>query len=64
MAEELLTTREAARRLGMSISTFHRHLSLGYLQIDPVQKLDGLRGAYLFHAADIERLVAQRQEAS
>jgi len=51
---ETLTSREAAERLGIAVSTFHTWVSAG--KLTPVKQLDGLRGAKLFATADVEAL--------
>lgn len=48
---DLLTTAEAAARLGVSTKTIYRRVQAGSLV--PVRKLDGIRGAYLFDPATI-----------
>lgn len=58
----LLATREAAERLGVDRRRIVRMVQSGTLK--PVQKLPGETGAYLFAAADIERLEADRWAAS
>lgn len=50
--ENLITTAEAARILGKSVSTVCRDAQLGYLPVH--QKLPGQRGAYLFDRAAIQ----------
>jgi hypothetical protein len=52
---ELIGTREASERLGESIRQTIRRVESG--KLEPVAKMPGLRGAYVFNAADIDRLV-------
>ena len=61
MTTDLLTTHVAATRLGVSVRTIHRLVADGHLT--PACKLDGPRGAYLFHAADVTAF-ATRKAAS
>jgi excisionase family DNA binding protein len=57
---ETLTTREAAERVGVPISTFHNWVSAG--RIAPVKQLPGTRGAYLFAPEAVEALRAEHIE--
>lgn len=50
----LVNSADAAQRIGVSRSTLQRMVNLG--QLRPVGKGPGLRGAYLFDAADIDRV--------
>ena len=50
----VLTSREAAERCGIPLRTWHNWVLAGH--IDPVRKLDGIRGALLFDADEVERL--------
>lgn len=52
--ETLLTTSEVAAALGVSVQTVSRWVSIGRLQ--PIRKLPGLRGAFLFSPDDIAAL--------
>lgn len=52
--ETLLTTSEVASALGISVQTVSRWVSIG--RLEPVRKLPGLRGAFLFSPADIDAL--------
>lgn len=55
----LLTTREAAERLSVPISTFLRWVAENRVPV--AQKLSGVRGAYLYSAADLDALeIGQR----
>lgn len=55
---ETLTTRQAAERIGsrlgrrVPVSTLHRWIA--DLRLRPLTKLDGLRGAYLFAASEVD----------
>ena len=51
--EDLLTSEEARAELGVDRSTLHRRVRRG--DITPARKLPGLRGAFLFTRAEIER---------
>jgi excisionase family DNA binding protein len=55
---ELLSSGDVARLLGCSPRTVHRLVKAGDLQ--PVHKLDGPNGAFLFHADAVEELARQR----
>lgn len=58
----LVTTAEALAILRRSSpSTVTRLVQAG--KLSPAQKLPGLRGAYLFDKADVERLAAKRSAA-
>lgn len=54
---ESLTTKDAAARLGVPVSTFHRKYAP---KLNPIWKAPGLRGARLWNGADIARLIAER----
>ena len=54
MATNLITTKEAAAQLGVSVSTISRMVATDRLKA--ATKLDGLRGAYLFRTEDIDEL--------
>jgi len=58
MATTHLTSREAAERLGVSISTLHLLSQLG--EITPVLQAPGLRGAKWFSPEDVDALKAKR----
>lgn len=51
---ETVPTAEAAQIVGKSVKTFLRWKEAG--RIEPVAKLPGLRGAYLFDRSDVEAL--------
>lgn len=55
---EQLSTSEAADVLGKSVRSTIRLVEAGVLV--PTKKLPGIRGAYLFDRADIERLAKER----
>lgn len=52
----LLSTTEAVERLNIDRSTLTRWVASG--RIKPAHKLPGLRGAYLFDEAEVERVKA------
>lgn len=54
---QLLTSAEACEQLGIDRSTLSRWVALD--RITPAQKLPGLRGAFLFDPAEIERVKAE-----
>lgn len=54
---DLIPTSEAARRLGRDVSTVHRWVASGRLK--PAAKTPGIRGARLFHEADVDRLAQE-----
>jgi excisionase family DNA binding protein len=56
--DQLLTTTEAAHILGVSIATVQRMVADGRLV--SVAKAPGLRGAYLFTDADVQRAAEGR----
>lgn len=55
MQTDQIPTSEAAQLVGKSVKTFLRWKEAG--RIDPVAKLPGLRGAYLFDRSEVEALV-------
>jgi predicted site-specific integrase-resolvase len=58
----LIGSREACRLLGeINRSTLIRWVRAGVLQ--PVAKLDGANGAYMFARADVEKLARERSAA-
>lgn len=60
--DELITTRDAARRLGVSVRKVSRLVAEGHLA--PARTLPyGRRGAFLFDPEDVKRLAAAREEA-
>lgn len=60
--DELLTSSQAGTILNRSYRTVIRLADLGKLPI--AAKLPGPNGAYLFRRGDVEKLAAQRSEAS
>ena len=52
--DDLLTSSDVARLLQISVPTVNRWAAAGRLPV--VQKLPGIRGAYLFRRVDVERL--------
>lgn len=56
MADDLITTADLARQLGVTTRTIARWVEAGKLTY--VHKLDGLRGAYLFAPDQAEKLRA------
>lgn len=52
-----MRSREVCERLTIDRSTLTRWVAAG--RIEPAMKLDGIRGAYLFNRADVERLAAE-----
>ncbi|MGQ4544404.1 helix-turn-helix domain-containing protein [Dermabacteraceae bacterium P13088] len=60
MSETLvISTAEVARRLHVAPSTVTKRVERGLLR--PARKLPGRTGAYLFDAAEIERLAARER---
>lgn len=61
--DDLITTAEALEVLGKSsATTISRYVTAG--KLTPARKLPGLRGAYLFRRADVERLADPEAVAS
>lgn len=58
---ELITTAQAAEVSGKNWRTIIRLVERG--QLEPAQKLPGLRGAYLFRQSDIEALAPKPASA-
>ncbi len=56
--DDLVTSADAARILGVHVATVARRVASGSLR--PALKLPGETGAYLFARADVERLAADR----
>ena len=50
----LISTAEAAKQLGVSVRTLNRMADDG--RITPAGKAPGLRGAYMYDQAEIERV--------
>jgi excisionase family DNA binding protein len=59
---ELLSTAEAVERLNIDRSTLTRWVAGG--RIEPAMKLPGLRGAYLFDPAEVERVRGESRAAA
>ncbi len=57
-APDLITSAEAARILSVNPATLARWAANGTL--DPVTKLAGKNGAFLFARADVQRFAAER----
>ena len=55
---ELVSTAWAAQALGVHTATVRRMVERGHLT--PAAKSPGLRGAYLFHQADVIRVATKR----
>lgn len=58
LMSQVMTTAQAASRLRTSRCTVVRMAHAGLLE--PLEKLPGLRGAFLFRPADVEALAAER----
>lgn len=58
----LLTSPQAAHRIGVSHRTVHRLAATGKLA--PAQKLPGPNGAFLFSARDVEKFIARSKKAA
>ena len=58
---EMLTSREAADDLGVTVRSWH-WIAEKYALI-PAKELPGVRGAKLWHAADVERVKTARGAA-
>ena len=54
----LLSTAEAAERVGVSVRTLNRMADDG--RITPAAKAPGLRGGYLYEPAEVERVAAEQ----
>lgn len=53
---DMLTTKEVADRLGVSVAKVHRMVAAKVLQ--PQFKVDGQTGSFYFKAADVDELKA------
>ena len=60
--QSLITTAQASKVSGKNWRTIIRLVERG--ELEPAQKLPGLRGAYLFRKADIEALASADAEAA
>jgi hypothetical protein len=58
MTQDLLSSAAAAARLGVDRSTLNRWVAAG--RISTVAKLPGLRGPFVFAAAEVDRVAAER----
>lgn len=56
-----IASAEACELLGIDRSTLTRWVASG--RLTPAFKAPGLRGAYFFHRADVERLARERTAA-
>ena len=54
--KELLSTREAADKLGVSLLTLQRHLSAGTVYAPPLRKIGGVTVTGCGHTVDVERV--------
>lgn len=54
VTNDLLTTRQAADRLGVTVSTISRWVASGKLA--PALRIEGLRGPMWFRPADVDAL--------
>lgn len=61
MPDDPMTTAQAAERLRCSVKTIHRMVEDGRLIAS--LKLPGETGAYLFEAAEVERVAAEKASA-
>lgn len=59
---DLVSTSEAKDIIGCSIATVNRHAAAGRLPI--AKQIDGIRGARLYHRADVEALRDEMAAAS
>lgn len=59
---DAVTTAEAATILGVHLRTIHRWVDTG--RLTPLVKAPGLRGAFIFDRASVERLAAEARVAS
>lgn len=59
--DDLITTVDVANALGVHVRTVHRMVSAG--RLEPAVKVPGMRGAYLFHRADVDALLAGERVA-
>jgi excisionase family DNA binding protein len=57
----LMASGEVIALLGIDRSTLVRRIAAGKIRY--VQKLPGLRGGYLFDRAEVERYVAEQEQA-
>lgn len=57
MAPDLLTTRQAAERVGRSVSTLNHYVDTG--RLTPALAAPGIRGPRFFRPADVDALAAE-----
>lgn len=58
--QESLTSSEVCRELSIDRSTLSRWVAAG--RIEPMTKLPGIRGAFLFHRAEVVRVLRERDQ--
>lgn len=58
---DLVPSREAAKIAKVSLSTWHRIVERQ--EVRPAMKAPGLRGAFMFRRADVERFARKRAAA-
>jgi hypothetical protein len=58
---DLVSTAWAAQAIGVHTATVRRMIERG--ELNPAAKTPGIRGAYLFHQADIIRVATKRAAA-
>lgn len=56
--QAILTTADAAKRLGVTPSAISRLVAAGTLK--PAKKLPGVRGAFLFTVDELDRVLEER----
>ena len=61
MPDDLISTRAAAERLGVSVWTIHKMIRTGRLN---ATKLGGSTSTYVISRADIDALVASRKSVA
>lgn len=61
MATEILTTRAVAERFGVTPSAVSRWVHAG--KLEPMTKIPGLTGAYLFTREAVDAFAAERDAA-
>ena len=57
-----ITVAEAAERLGVSVRTVNRWISIG--ELTPLHKLNGIRGPWLLDPGTVDDFAARRAEAA
>ena len=58
--DDLISSSEAGAILGRTVRTVHRLADAG--ELEPVRKLPGRTGAYLFRRADVMAWLARHQQ--